>query len=426
MIAETCGIPAMPANVAPPLKSTRTKFRISGEWVMASPRTRVRSSSDLPEPVAPMTSPCGPMPCCADSLMSRLIETPSAPTPIGTRSRSRGGRGRQVRPRSSWWTSPIPSRSVSSVLLVRASSRTGPSPAYRGVRRRAAASAVAMLIWSAKPRIGSCRGTTAATRTRPASSPSRCSRTRLSSLSSSQRSGMSMTVIPSTPSSVMTEWPTGTVTLSRTTTTCGDTAVRDGPNRARSLRSAGSSETSSSRSVHTRRRGPAASASRRLCAWGSHLTQSQCASDARSVRTATTSWSGAWKVAAWTSRARACALAWSSEPVISMRANEFSATAVGRSGRIRCVASRRCSAEADTGSSLSMVSDSGGLSSSPRRCGPRAYRTRSQSSSLGARSQTRVPSSATAARATGSGWIQVRCLRCSEPARRASSRMPRR
>ncbi len=117
MIAETCGIPAMPANVAPPLKSTSTKLRISGEWVIARPRTRVRRSSDLPDPVAPMTRPCGPMPCCADSLMSRLIELPSAPTPIGTRSRSRGGRGRQERPRSRWWTSPIPSRSVSSVLL---------------------------------------------------------------------------------------------------------------------------------------------------------------------------------------------------------------------------------------------------------------------------------------------------------------------
>ena len=62
--------------------------------------------------------------------------------------------------------------------------------------------------------------------------------------------------------------------------------MRAGPNRGRSLRSAGSSDTSSSRSVHTRRRGPAASASRRLCACGSHLTQSQCGSAAGSVRTA--------------------------------------------------------------------------------------------------------------------------------------------
>ena len=78
MTAETCGRSAMPANVAPPLKSTSTKLSASGEWVSESASTRVRSSSDLPEPVAPMTSPCGPMPCWADSLMSSATGPPSA------------------------------------------------------------------------------------------------------------------------------------------------------------------------------------------------------------------------------------------------------------------------------------------------------------------------------------------------------------
>ena len=86
----------MPANVAPPLKSTSTMLSCSGEWVMARPSTSVRRNSDLPEPVAPMTRPCGPMPCWADSLMSRWIGLPPSPTPIGTRSRSRAGRVRHA------------------------------------------------------------------------------------------------------------------------------------------------------------------------------------------------------------------------------------------------------------------------------------------------------------------------------------------
>ena len=86
--AATCGIWDMPAKVAPPLKSARTKFSVSEEWVTARPSTRVRSSSDLPEPVAPTHRPCGPMPSCAASLRSSITGWPSSPTPIGTRSRS--------------------------------------------------------------------------------------------------------------------------------------------------------------------------------------------------------------------------------------------------------------------------------------------------------------------------------------------------
>ncbi len=76
MIADVCGRTSRLAKVAPPLKSTRTKFSVSDECVSARPSTSVRSSSDLPEPVAPMTSPCGPMPPCADSLMSRSTGWP--------------------------------------------------------------------------------------------------------------------------------------------------------------------------------------------------------------------------------------------------------------------------------------------------------------------------------------------------------------
>ena len=67
------------------------------DWVKWLPHsTSVRRNSDLPDPVAPITRPCGPMPCWADSLMSRWISPPESPMPIGTRSRSRAGRGRQA------------------------------------------------------------------------------------------------------------------------------------------------------------------------------------------------------------------------------------------------------------------------------------------------------------------------------------------
>ena len=98
--AETCGSPPSPRNVAPPLKSTSTRFSSADECVAASPRTSVRSSSLLPEPVAPMQSPCGPLPPCADSLRSSVTAPPRSSTPIGTRSRSaseRRPRGRRTR-----------------------------------------------------------------------------------------------------------------------------------------------------------------------------------------------------------------------------------------------------------------------------------------------------------------------------------------
>src|SRR5664279_4360133 len=60
--AEVCGRASSRVNVAPPLKSTSTKLSDSGACVIANPSTSVRSSSDLPDPVAPTTRPCGPIP----------------------------------------------------------------------------------------------------------------------------------------------------------------------------------------------------------------------------------------------------------------------------------------------------------------------------------------------------------------------------
>ena len=110
IIPATCGSPANGANAAPPLKSTRTRLRSSGGWVAARPSTRVRSSSLLPEPVAPTHSPCGPMPSCADSFRSRWTGWPASSTPIATRRKSRSSRGRHHRATSAVVGSPIPSR----------------------------------------------------------------------------------------------------------------------------------------------------------------------------------------------------------------------------------------------------------------------------------------------------------------------------
>ncbi|CAM5730663.1 hypothetical protein STENM223S_05873 [Streptomyces tendae] len=138
--AATCGIRDMPANVAPPLKSARTKFSVSEECVTARPSTSVRSSSDLPEPVAPTHRPCGPMPSCAASLRSSITGRPSSPTPIGTRRRSGVDRGRQVRATSTAAASPRPSRSVKS-RLARSGSSSFPLPMRSGASWRASASA---------------------------------------------------------------------------------------------------------------------------------------------------------------------------------------------------------------------------------------------------------------------------------------------
>ena len=85
MTAATCGAGSSPANVAPPLKSISTRLRSSDEWPTIIPRATVRRNSDFPEPVAPMQSPCGPMPLAAASLMSSSTGVPVTPVPTGTR-----------------------------------------------------------------------------------------------------------------------------------------------------------------------------------------------------------------------------------------------------------------------------------------------------------------------------------------------------
>ena len=193
MTAETCGMSAMPAKVAPPLKSTSTRLSCSGECVITRPSTRVRRNSDLPEPVAPMQRPCGPMPCWADSLMSRWIRPPESPMPIGTRSRSRAGRGRHELAGSKVWMSPRPSSSMWSglaeVMSTAAPEEASALMVFSGAIRRAKASAVARSHWSMRALTGSSRTRTPSTGSLSSSGrPSaNWSRSRVESSSSSQR-----------------------------------------------------------------------------------------------------------------------------------------------------------------------------------------------------------------------------------------------
>ncbi len=161
-----CGSPATPANAAPPLKSTRTKESSSGGWVSASAVTTVRSSSLLPEPVAPINSPCGPMPPSAASLRSsitgRLEEgitggpdevSPGRLTgwPMGTRRRSNAGRGRQPSVWSIARGLRMPSTSSRREVRVArpTAGRSIGSSSQSGARRRATASDTARLARSA-------------------------------------------------------------------------------------------------------------------------------------------------------------------------------------------------------------------------------------------------------------------------------------
>ena len=108
MTPATCGNASKSANEAPPLKSIRTKLSVCGSCVMERETTSVRSNSLLPEPVAPMIRPCGPMPLSAASLKSMKSGSPSARMPIGTLSNAWRERGSQVCAASTFEASGIP------------------------------------------------------------------------------------------------------------------------------------------------------------------------------------------------------------------------------------------------------------------------------------------------------------------------------
>ena len=111
MMPATCGNAPKSANDAPPLKSIKTKLTKSGLCVTARLIIIVRSNSLLPDPVAPMHRPCGPIPLSAASLKSIIRGSPSARTPSGTFSISKRSRARQVFASSNASAATIPSKS---------------------------------------------------------------------------------------------------------------------------------------------------------------------------------------------------------------------------------------------------------------------------------------------------------------------------
>ena len=75
---SVCGRSSSGENVAPPLKSMRTKFSREGGCSKAIASSQVWSSMDFPLPVVPATSAWGP------SLKRSRVMSPSCPRPIVT------------------------------------------------------------------------------------------------------------------------------------------------------------------------------------------------------------------------------------------------------------------------------------------------------------------------------------------------------
>ena len=433
MTAETCGMSAMPANVAPPLKSTSTRLSCSEEWVIARPSTRVRRNSDLPEPVAPITRPCGPMPCWADSLMSRWIRPPPSPMPIGTRSRSRAGRGRQAVAGSKAWTSPRPSRSMKSgvdavISPRRRRRRLRAGGRCSGASRRANASAVARSHWSASALIGSSRSRSARHRAL-AALVGRRRRTGAAagseSSSSSQRLGRSSRVTPCRPSGGTTWLPGGRSPPSITSRMCGVAAPLVGAEAgpvAEVGRAAASPRSSSE--VDTIRIGPTASDSLGALGvreplhpvpvgevlLGAEHRDDEVLGGVEGGRRAD-------------HRPGQRAGRSSASPQTSIRSKARRSIDAGRSGWSRCTTSSRCSAEAAAGSTWS-------IGRALRRHQLERQRLASTGRSARAGSCRRSPCAPRAGsaprRATGSaagsGWCQVSARRCWSAASRATLR----
>ncbi|CAB4927837.1 unannotated protein [freshwater metagenome] len=390
MTAEVCGSRSSRVKVAPPLKSLSTKFSVSESCVQARASTRVRSSSDLPDPVAPTSRPCGPTPSWALSLRSSSSGAPSAPTPIGTRSWSRLGRGAHPLETSKLNGSVMPSRSARSVVAVIAFSPVPPADSRSGASWRARDSAAAPVSASARP--SSTSPSVVRLLSRPSAVTSRTSVPR-----SSSRGGAvvrSSTVTPSTPPS-LARWSEPAVSPpSRTTSTCGPPTVVTGPlglNRGRTA-TRSSSWASSAGSVGAMSRTRPRASERSGCwACGSHLAYSHASRRSVPAHTATRTSSGLWWVVSWATTARARASCCSTGPRTCTRPNPLRAIDTGRSGTADQVSTNRRSAAADSGSSSSSGPVCGGTTGVASACGPSPIRT--------------TPKSAWSARRSHSRWL---------------------
>jgi hypothetical protein len=366
----TCGSAVSSAKVAPPLKSTRITASCSGAWVRASPVTSVRSSSLLPEPVAPTSSPCGPMPPSAASLRSSSTGSPPGRTPIGARSSAVRGR-RQV----SATSRAAASSPRSSSRRVPASGpdrpRTAVSSSRRGASRRAIASQNASPAWSActppsrrPPGAVSCRLAvprwSSSTRApssdgspaRSAASQRTAVRAAAARSSSSARTGRRAAALPGRRSSSTTSRYGG---ASRPGRRCGPEAGAAPPGRAspsshRSRGRAARSSRAASCSLVSASRQAAGSASpaSRLC--GSHFSQSQAGRAAGGNAARIWRSSGAWRAAAWHRMERARARVRWGGPVSARTPCRARETVTGAAGRTAACSTSVSAAASSSGS----------------------------------------------------------------------------
>ena len=307
-----------------------------------APSTSVRSSSDLPEPVAPISRPCGPMPSCADSLRSSSTgcavgaDADRHPQPVAVRP-GRPGR----RPASKVSGSPSPAGRQAEVGRgASAARRRRPAAAApaagRAPRRRARSSRSAMPTAAARPSWPSRSAAGSAARLkhhawRGRAAAAACRRGRARSRRRGRRRSKVASNRPGRPPSM-------------TTTTCG----RRWPGRPGPLPDVASTSSSSASGVgdqpdRAERVGPRPGGS----ACGSHLTHSQSAAplrDRRRPRPPGRPGRGRWRAApAWRGPApgplersgRTCT-----------RAKPRSDSATGRSGTTEYASRKRRSAPA--------------------------------------------------------------------------------
>src|SRR5215218_5073073 len=356
MSPATCGNGASSANAAPPLKSTSTKASWSGGWVAARPATTARSSSLLPEPVAPTTRPWGPMPSSAASLRSRTSGSPPGPAPTGTRrsrDRSSGGRppgpaapaegpSRSRRRTGPGWAGPARGRS----------SRSGASRRAMVSQSASAARSARMPVTRRPPGLVSCSVAQprSSTRTRIESSDGSPAVSRASQITvappAAARSGSSTAAGPTRG---------GGSVMSRTATRCGRSAGAPGSR-----------------------------------VWGSQCSQHQAGLAVEPLVARMRRSSGAWKAASSQRMARARARVRSGGPVRARTPCWRSGTVTGAAGsrparRTRCSAAWRSSGSCSARGPPAGSSRTGAASGT----GPRPTRTVRKSSSAGRRSQRR-------------------------------------
>ena len=311
-------------NAAPPLKSMRMKVRRVGSLRAASPATRERRNSLLPDPVVPPTRPWGPSRTTSSSM------TPRSPTPMGVETPGLPHR------RRTWEavTSSSPRRGPSRTRPGREAPGTSSSGSSRRARARAACSASATLAphratSSTRSRLWGC------SRTPVESSPTsmtvvqaagRCSRTAATTMPLTRRGTWSREGLAARPrpsrARAGESRPSVSTSESSSRSTWG--VGRDStPSRSRPRR-----ESLTVRCPPSQR--PASGPRRRV--WGSQEAHSHSWARPGSWKTPTVRSAGPQWVAAWTRRLRARATAPARSPTIPTTPASVRSTWAGAPG----------------------------------------------------------------------------------------------